>query len=863
MKRLNVTRLLSLPRARRMVRSRWLAVMMMAGLLFALTSYTLLAAQSAGLQTQDMTTAGFTAETLADVLVGSGGGVTVSNAVFTGNNAAAGKFSGGAGIIGFDSGIILSTGNIAGVVGPNTLTNEGTDHQLGGDAALNALATQEGQTGQTKDAAVLTFDFVPNGDRVFFDFVFASEEYPEFVHSNYNDVFAFYVNDVNCALVNGQPVSINTINNANPIPSNVERPPNVAVNPDLFVDNKQGTDGSAPLNTQMDGLTGVLNCSAPVNPGVTNTLKLAIADTGDGSYDSNVFIKAGSLTTTPPTATPTATATTIAPTPTVTPTATPAQSITVGLDSSGDVHIMSPDGLRYDFQEVGDFILAQSTTGDVKLHARQEAWPTNANVSVNTAAALWVAGDKLVFNSRDLSLKINDELTPLPASTLALPAGGRIEITSSGRAMDYTIIWPDGNSGARVIYTVNPGTLNALDLGIGRLGGSLTYEGVLGNLDGNAQNDLQIRGGELITPLANPEQLKTFGDSWRVPAGESLFDTPQPATAAPEPLSIVDLPAADRAQAEQTCQGGGVSNPTALQNCTFDVAVTGEDGFVASALAVQESIEQLPTQQDEPVAGVQGQTLEVGQQYAVGDVPGTFRYFQLVELPSRPGAQAILALCPEQEALAGVNVSDVLSPEGATAQGLAASNEPCTPVEVAQAAGTTDEATTETTDETTAAAQEPTLEVGQQYAVEDVPGTFRYFQLRELPGQSTNPDVASDQALMALCPELEELAAVNASDIMSPEAAMAQGLTASNEPCTPVDGGGETGTTDEVAPETVEEAVETDVTPEAVVQEDTDTAAPAESQESGGIGGICSAPLMMPLFIGFGMIFMKVSRRRR
>ena len=304
MKQPDVTQLSGPPVAGRMANLRRLALIVMAALLLALSSFTLLAAQSTGLKTQDMTTDGFTAQSLAEALVGSGGGVTISNASFTGNNLAAGTFTGGAGIIGFDSGIILSTGNIAGVVGPNNEAGHTTAHATeGGDAELTALASQEGQTGATENAAVLTFEFVPNGDNVFFDFVFASEEYPEYVHSDFNDVFAFYVNGTNCALVKGQPVSINTINNANPDASNVKRPPNVAVNPELYLDNSPA-GGASPYNTQMDGLTRVLTCAAPVNRGVPNTLKLAIADTGDAALDSSVFIKAGSLSTIPPTATP-------------------------------------------------------------------------------------------------------------------------------------------------------------------------------------------------------------------------------------------------------------------------------------------------------------------------------------------------------------------------------------------------------------------------------------------------------------------------------------------------------------------------------------------------------------------------------
>jgi hypothetical protein len=755
MKRPDVTWLSSPPVARRMSGLRRLGMIVMVGLLLVLLSYQSSAAQATGLQTQNLNTAGVTAESMAQALVGSGGGVTISDAVFTGAKVSAGTFSGGADIIGFESGIILSTGNIASVAGPNNAEDSSTINSSdpsSGDADLTALATGEGQTGTTYDAAVLTFSFVPNGDHVYFDFVFASEEYPEYVHSDYNDVFAFYVNGTNCALVNDQPVSINTINNANPKESAVTRPPNVAVNPELYIDNSPSTDGSSPRNTQMDGLTRVLTCAAPVNRGVENTLKLAIADTGDSKYDSNVFIRAGSLTTIEPTATPILpTVTPVPPTP-VPPAATPVATVVTKTNTIGDVHISTPDGLIYDFQEVGDYILTQSSSGDVKVQARQAAPATNPQVSVNTAAALWVAGDKLEFYVLENTFYINDELTPLPTGTLALPAGGRIEVASSVRP-DFTIYWPDGNTGARVILY----PASHIDIGVGRLGGSLTYEGVIGNLDRNAQNDMQVRNGDLITPPATAEQLKIFGDSWRVPVEESLFADPRPvdaAAAAQEPLTLLDMEPAARAAAQQTCQSAGVSDPSALHMCTYDVAATGDEGFVASAQTYQEAVAQLPAAENVTVAAVQGQRLEIGQQYAVPDVPGTFRYFQLTELPAEAGDPAILALCPDLQTGERVFVADILTSEAAVAQGLTATNEPCTPVDVAQVTETTDEATPETTE---AAAPETTDEAVAETTAETTDETAEtsetpaeVAQVTETaPPAAEEPETSADTAAAA------------------------------------------------------------------------------------------------------------------
>jgi len=64
--------------------------------------------------------------------------------------------------------------------------------------------------------------------------------------------------------------------------------------PELYINN-DFQDGSAPLNTEMDGLTKVLTCQATVNSGATNHMKLAIADASDFILDANVFIQAGSL----------------------------------------------------------------------------------------------------------------------------------------------------------------------------------------------------------------------------------------------------------------------------------------------------------------------------------------------------------------------------------------------------------------------------------------------------------------------------------------------------------------------------------------------------------------------------------------
>ena len=212
---------------------------------------------------------GGAAAALAQALVGPG--VTVSNARFTGDPAASGTFTGAAAEFSIASGVILSTGNVVDAHGPNEGDGWSTDHNRPGDNDLSQIVGAE-----TFDAAVLEFDVVPVANTMSIRFVFASEEYPEFVDSDFNDVLAIFVNGVNCANYNGRPVAINSINEN--------------VNQALFIPNYTGA-----RNTEFDGFTVPLDCVAAVTPGVPNRVKIAIADTSDGIYDAAVFIAAGGM----------------------------------------------------------------------------------------------------------------------------------------------------------------------------------------------------------------------------------------------------------------------------------------------------------------------------------------------------------------------------------------------------------------------------------------------------------------------------------------------------------------------------------------------------------------------------------------
>jgi gliding motility-associated-like protein len=228
-----------------------------------------------------------------------GNGVTVSNVSYNGSPAAIAQFTAANTTLGINSGIVLTTGttlpNGDGPHGPNDTPGAGVDNNMGG---FNLLS-QAIQGTQTYNAAILEFDFVPYADTVRFKYVFGSDEYPEFAPPNnttYNDVFGFFISGPgitgfqNIALLpNGAVVSINNVN--------------TITNPFYFVNNGDGNTApynQSPQYIQYDGFTKVLEAVSKVQCGQTYHLIIAIADVGDGQWDSGIFLEANSLSTLTP-----------------------------------------------------------------------------------------------------------------------------------------------------------------------------------------------------------------------------------------------------------------------------------------------------------------------------------------------------------------------------------------------------------------------------------------------------------------------------------------------------------------------------------------------------------------------------------
>jgi len=220
------------------------------------------------------------ATTLAQYLAGQN--ISVYNATFAGSAVQSGYFTYTGNMLQTSSGVILSTGNVADAIGPNNSENTTTSLNQPGDAALTALAGYS-----TYDRAELRFEFQVQSDYVEFNYIFASEEYNEFVNTSFNDVFAFYISgpgivgEKNLAVVptTNVPVTINSINNGSFW--------------QFYNDNEYG---ALTQHVEFDGYTTKMKAIATgLIPCSNYTLRLVIADGSDQAYDSWVLLEENSL----------------------------------------------------------------------------------------------------------------------------------------------------------------------------------------------------------------------------------------------------------------------------------------------------------------------------------------------------------------------------------------------------------------------------------------------------------------------------------------------------------------------------------------------------------------------------------------
>lgn len=246
-------------------------------------------------------------------------GMEVIDVEYSGSANAIGFFKANGSNVLLEEGIILTTGTVLdeeinsmrrGPHGPNDEEMSGIDNGTGGHEVFEFLTEAT-----TYNAAVLQLTFIATDTILPLQYVFGSEEYPTYVCSQFNDVFGIllegpgYLGKENIALIPGKniPVSINAVNSGEvgeTLNSNAsfcsEVDPDWQENVVFYRENGDGSTYPYSVNAgflQYNGLTNVLSTDAALVIGEEYVLTIAIADVGDGVYDSGLFIRTNTIET--------------------------------------------------------------------------------------------------------------------------------------------------------------------------------------------------------------------------------------------------------------------------------------------------------------------------------------------------------------------------------------------------------------------------------------------------------------------------------------------------------------------------------------------------------------------------------------
>jgi len=308
------------------------------------------------------------ASALAMVNAIFGSGVTVNGASYSGPAASSAFYSNGQlspGVVPSNTGVILSTGNVVDFTqsngDPNRSTGTSTNTTgANNNAQFNAIAGTS-----TYDAVWLDVDFTPTGSFMSMSFVFASEEYPEYINSQFNDVIGVWVNGTHV------PISVgNGVTSVNNINGNTQQ--------NLFVNNTNDA-----FDTEMDGFTVTLTLTMPVNPGVLNSIRIGIADAADSSYDSNILIGGDSVQT-----------------------ALIARDDSVNLNPNGSKTL---DVLANDVKAPGATLTITHINGVAVVVGSTITLPSGQTVKLNADGTFTITGDGQV-ETKDFTYTIKDNL---------------------------------------------------------------------------------------------------------------------------------------------------------------------------------------------------------------------------------------------------------------------------------------------------------------------------------------------------------------------------------------------------------------------------------------------------------------------
>ena len=256
--------------------------------------------------------------------------------------------------------------------------------------------------------------------------------------------------------------------------------------------------------------------------------------------------------------------------------------------ASGDVHISTFDSLYYDFQAVGEFVLAKSNIpGDsFQIQVRLQQWFNSQSVSTITQLAMSLGSDRVTFDlHRPATVFVNGTASILSASNPIIQLSGGFLIQTA--LSKFLLVWNTGE----VVEVDKFARYFLVKTALGPDSTPGSVHGLLGSGDGKA-NDLQLADGTVLQqPLSKAVLYGIYANAWRVTQDSSLFDYNAGETTATftnlsfprQALTLSDLPADLVAQAASAVGAAGIADPNVAAGAELDYIATNDPSFIAGA----------------------------------------------------------------------------------------------------------------------------------------------------------------------------------------------------------------------------------------------------------------------------------------
>ena len=343
-------------------------------------------------------------------------------------------------------------------------------------------------------------------------------------------------------------------------------------------------------------------------------------------------------------------------------------------DFRGDPHIVTADGLGYDYYASGDYVLSRvEGVDEYEIQARflpgyQTSWPQ--------AVSLKVGGDVIEVQGRrasglnQLSIWINGEESNLGVASsegksvkiITLPSGGILAVTktasntsNNGFPTALTVVWPKESQAEAYGVILNVDTSNDPFIRI-QIARPDTFSGkergLMGNNNGDATDDFIRRNGEVLGQdhaLSFTELYALFGTDWLVRPYESLFRNPE--AIKPEfPETVITLTPEQRALGEKACLA---LTGFYREACIIDVGLTGSVDIVKENYASTDDLNELSEEIVTPRVDAPRYSLQVGEQVLAPDSGYSMHYQRTLTIKHEAGeGNFILLIRPPRGAAA-------------------------------------------------------------------------------------------------------------------------------------------------------------------------------------------------------------------